>query len=133
MVPNIMVDGLETARLHDDMMQRAMAPVGVVQKGERILVRGVIVAPRLYTLLLITYEDLLSQRSAGTDHLRLLSVMGQVLFVMLLYGALYTDSCSFAPDYYAARRTMLMTIMLLVAFHPVCIRHEPRTEFRAST
>lgn len=114
-VPNIVVDSLETARLHDDMMQRAMAPVGVVQKGERIIDRGVIVTPRLYTLL-NTYEDLLSQRGIGTDRYDYYPVMGQVLFVMLLYGALYGFMFFFRPDYYASRRTMLMTMSLLVAF-----------------
>lgn len=115
LVPNITVDSLETARLHDDMIQRAMAPVGVVQKGERIVDRGDIVTPRLYTLL-NTYEQLMSQRGLGSDRYDYYPIIGQVMFVMLLYGGLYAYLFFFRRDYYESRRTVLMVMSLLVAF-----------------
>ena len=53
--PNILVDTVTSRRLLNESYQKAMAPVGVIQQGERIIDKGDIVTSRLATVL-HTYE-----------------------------------------------------------------------------
>ena len=49
--PNILADTLETARVRTELYQKALAPIGVIQQGERIIDKGDIVTPRLARVL----------------------------------------------------------------------------------
>ena len=91
--------------IHDDRQRNALSATRM----------GDIVTPRLYTLL-NTYEQLMSQRGLGSDRYDYYPIIGQVMFVMLLYGGLYAYLFFFRRDYYESRRTVLMVMSLLVAF-----------------
>ncbi|MDE7452655.1 MAG: HDIG domain-containing protein [Paramuribaculum sp.] len=120
LTPNIILDTAETQKLHDEMMQRAMAPIGVIQQGERIIDRGDIVTPQLYTVL-GTYDAMMAKRG-GTESVDFYyPIVGQALYIILLLGALYAYLYFFRPNYYDSRRvvTMLMitiTVVTLIAF-----------------
>ncbi len=113
LVPNVIIDSAETRRLHDEVLQRAMAPIGVIQQGERIIDRGDIVTPQLYTILR-TYEDISRQRG-GSKSGDYYPVIGQLLYVVLLLASLYAYLYFFRPDYYRSRRIMLMVMMVITA------------------
>ncbi|MDE6651646.1 MAG: HDIG domain-containing protein, partial [Paramuribaculum sp.] len=120
LTPNIILDTAETRKLHDEMTQRAMAPIGVIQQGERIIDRGDIVTPQLYTVLR-TYDTMSAKRGGKESVDAYYRVIGQALYIILLLGALYAYLFFFRPGYYNSRRvvTMIMstiTVVTLVAF-----------------
>lgn len=120
LTPNIILDTAETRKLHDEMMQRAMAPIGVIQQGERIIDRGDIVTPQLYTVLR-TYDSMTAKRGGKESVDFYYPVIGQCLYIILLLGALYAYLYFFRPKYYNSRRVVLMlmatiTVVTLIAF-----------------
>lgn len=112
LVPNIVLDTLETQRLHNEVMQRAMAPIGVIQQGERIIDRGDIVTPQLYTIL-HTYEQMQQERGQGTTDRQFYPIIGHTLYVVLLLGAFYIYLYLFRPSYYKNPRTLTMLMLLI--------------------
>lgn len=113
--PNIVYDSVESSRILQQMYQKAMAPVGVIQQGERIIDQGDIVTPQIYSILR-TYEELLEERSAATGVSLFYPVLGQVLYVMVLLGAFYTYLAYFRRDYFNDRRVMTFMMVLLTGF-----------------
>lgn len=115
LTPNIIMDSVETRRLHDDMLQRATAPIGVIQQGERIIDKGDIVTSRLYTVLR-TYEDIAAKRGAGHVTHDYTASAGRLLYIVLVLGALYGYLYFFRSDYYNNRRVMLMLMVVIGVF-----------------
>lgn len=113
--PNITYDSIESERILQQLYQKAMAPVGVIQQGERIIDQGDIVTPQLESIL-NTFEQLQQERSqsAVTDHFY--PVLGQVLYVVILLSALYVFLAFFRPDYFANVRMMTFLMVILTAF-----------------
>ncbi|MBP3889976.1 MAG: HDIG domain-containing protein [Muribaculaceae bacterium] len=113
--PNITYDSIESQRILQQLYQKAMAPIGVIQQGERIIDQGDIVTPQLESIL-NTFEQLQQERShaAVTDHFY--PVLGQVLYVVILLSALYVFLAFFRPDYFANVRMMTFLMVTLTAF-----------------
>lgn len=85
--PNIVYDSIESNRLLAQIYQKALAPVGMIQKGERIIDRGDIVTPQTYEVLK-TYEELSAQRIASRQDFKY-NIVGQVVMIALLITALF--------------------------------------------
>lgn len=114
--PNISVDSATTRNLLDDAYQKALAPVGVVQQGERIIDKGDIVTTRIATILR-TYEEMMDERGAGaqiTQHHY--PIAGQILFVMIMLATLYGYMFFFRPDYFKDNRTVVFLVSLTTLF-----------------
>lgn len=113
--PNILLDTLETARLQNEMYQRAMAPIGVIQQGERIIDRGDIVTPQLYTIL-HTYDELSSERGGDYDQNHYYPTLGLLLYILLMLGSMYWFLYSFRRDYYNKLRILVFLMLIVVGF-----------------
>ncbi|MDE5821847.1 MAG: HDIG domain-containing protein [Paramuribaculum sp.] len=114
LTPNIILDTAETRKLHDEMMQRAMAPIGVIQQGERIIDRGDIVTPQLYTVLR-TYDTLNAKRGGKESVDFYYPIIGQTLYIILLLGALYSYLFFFRPSYYESKSKVLLIMITITA------------------
>lgn len=113
--PNIHLDTTTTRMLLDEAYQKALAPVGVIQQGERIIDKGDIVTSRLATVL-NTYEQLARERSTGTISKHYYPIAGQVLYMVILFGVLYAYLYIFRRDYYFDDRTVTFIMLLLGLF-----------------
>lgn len=113
--PNILVDSVTSRRLLDEAYQKAMAPVGVIQQGERIIDKGDIVTPRLATVLR-TYEHIANERGKGTISQHYYPLAGQILYMLILYGALYGYLFIFRRDYFDDDRTVTFVMSLMGIF-----------------
>lgn len=114
--PNVEIDTLNTSRLLADAYQKALAPIGVIQQGERIIDRGDIVTAQLYTILR-TYEELGAERGGATVQTAFyVPLLGKILFLLLLYGALYGYLMFFRNDYFNHTRTMGFIMLVTVGF-----------------
>lgn len=115
LVPNIVRDTVGTERLYDEMLQKAMAPVGVIQQGERIIDKGDIVTPELYSLLQ-TYDSMTGQRSASKVDRHYYPILGQLLYVMILLASLYFFLGYFRWRIFGNTRAMVLIMALITAF-----------------
>lgn len=113
--PNIVYDSIESSRILQQLYQKAMAPVGVIQQGERIIDQGDIVTPRVFSILR-TYEELQAESSSQSVSGHFYPVFGQVLYVVVLLGAFYVYLIFFRRDYFTDRRVMTFLMVLLTGF-----------------
>lgn len=113
--PNITLDTAATKRLYDETMQKAMAPVGVIQQGERIIDRGDIVTPRLDAVL-STYEELADERGNGSVNKHYYPIVGQALYMLVLMSVLYIYLFFFRRDYFNDLRTICLILSLITIF-----------------
>ena len=111
MVPNIIPDTVQTDRFRNEAYQVALAPIGVVQQGERIIDRGDIVTPQLYTIL-STYEQLSADRGAYLESMR------SMLLIMLLVCAVPAFTFVLSSHFISALYLIPFTIVpiLLLVF-----------------
>lgn len=113
--PTITLDTLTTRRLLDEAYQKAMAPVGVIQQGERIIDKGDIVNTRLATIL-DTYEEMIDERSDTKITQHHYPIAGQALYMVILLGALYGYLFFFRPGYFNDDRTVIFLMSLVTFF-----------------
>lgn len=113
--PNILPDSAETERFRKEAYLSALAPIGVVQQGERIIDRGDIVTPQLYTILR-TYERIAADRGAQVDTDRFIPDAGRLLFITLLFAALYVYLLFFRLDYWEDLRKVLFLLVVVTVF-----------------
>lgn len=113
--PNILVDSVTSRRLLDEAYQKAMAPVGVIQQGERIIDKGDIVTSRLATVLR-TYEEIANERGNSTISQHYYPVAGQALYMLILYGMLFAYLYIFRRDYFDDDRTVIFIVSLIGLF-----------------
>lgn len=108
--PNVIRDSTESARLLEQAYLKALAPIGVKQKGERIVDRGDIVTPQIYEILK-EYERLRQSRGTAAQS-RDYRFAGQIVAVTMLLLCFYTFF------YFFRRRTFndMRRLLFLVAF-----------------
>lgn len=108
--PNVVRDSAESARLLEQAYLKALAPIGVKQKGERIVDRGDIVTPQIFEVLK-EYERLQQIRGTTADN-RDYRFAGQIVVVAMLLLCFYTFF------YFFRRRTFddMRRLLFLVAF-----------------
>lgn len=114
--PNVVPDTVGTKRLHDEKLRRAMAPIGVIQNGERIINKGDIVTPQLYTVLK-TYESMAAAGATESRSARYLTWVGQLAFIMVLMSALFCYLAMFRRRIFDSARALVCVVALIVAFY----------------
>lgn len=114
LVPNIVYDSIETKKMLEQVYQKALAPIGVIQQGERIIDRGEKVTPQLYTVLQ-TYEHMSREQSKAMkgDHY---PIVGQVLLVAIMILSFYVYVYFFRPRTYNDLRKMFFLILFMTMF-----------------
>lgn len=112
--PNILPDSVMTSRILAETYRRAMAPIGVIQQGERIIDKGDIVTPRLATVL-ATYEEMTAERSQAAVNSDYYPIVGQSLYVTILLVVLYCYFYYFRPAYFADDSMMLFVMTIITA------------------
>lgn len=116
--PNVKLDSLESQRLRNELYQKAVAPIGVIQQGERIIDKGDIVTGQL-AVILKTYEEISNERGTGTVSQRFYPVAGQTLYIVLALAAIYGYLFFFRRNYYNDTRSVLFIMMMVVIFTTV--------------
>lgn len=114
LMPNIIYDSIGSRRVLEQLYKKALAPVGVIQKGERIIDRGEKVTPQLYTVLK-TYEQMLNERNkvGQGDHY---PVVGQILLVAILFTGFFAYVYYFRPRTYIDFRKMFFLLLFVTVF-----------------
>lgn len=113
--PNIVLDSLATSRFKEESYATALAPIGVIQHGERIVDRGDIVTPQLYTIL-NTYEAMIEERGGTVTSGSFYPSLGTFAFILLTLGMLMVYIAFFRRDYFDSLPTMLFLLMMVTVF-----------------
>lgn len=113
--PNILYDSVETARVTIEVLRKELAPRGVVQQGERIIDEGEVVTPQLFTLLQ-TYEKMLSEKDSGREAELYYPILGQILYLVIIFASLYAFLFFFRPQYWKSTRVLLFIMMIITVF-----------------
>lgn len=115
MEPNLVIDSLTTKRFREEAYATALAPIGVIQHGERIINRGDIVTPQIFTIL-NTYEQMMAERGAADNTGSLYPALGTLAFLIIILGTLMAYIYFFRRDYYNRLPVMLMLLSLVTLF-----------------
>ena len=113
--PTITLDSVTTHRLLEEAYQKAMAPTGVIQQGERIINKGDIVTLQLATIL-DTYERMVDERGEARISQHHYPIAGQILYMVILLAALYGYLYFFRPEYFEDNRTVVFLTSLVTLF-----------------
>ncbi|MFI3239825.1 MAG: HDIG domain-containing protein [Bacteroidales bacterium] len=112
--PNIVVDTLLSNRLKQEEYQRALAPIGIMQKGERIIDRGEVVTAATYTLL-NTYQQIVLEKSKENKESDY-KYIGQILILTILLSSLFYFLYKYRWKFFGDIRKMLFLMLLIVSF-----------------
>ncbi|MBO4945119.1 MAG: HDIG domain-containing protein [Muribaculaceae bacterium] len=115
LTPNVLLDSITTARMLNESYQKATAAKGMIQQGQRIIDRGEIVTPVIYTVLQ-NYEELLAEHGGEGGTTDYYPIMGKVLYLLLLFGTIYAFLYFFRPDYFSSPRVMAFIMLMTVSF-----------------
>lgn len=115
LTPNVVLDTVMTTRMRSDMQQRATAPIGVIQQGERIIDRGEVVTPQLFTILQ-TYEAMQAERGNGAGGNSFYAWVAKSIYVGLLFTLLGIFLYYFRRRLWQQPRVVAFLVGLITAF-----------------
>ena len=115
LVPTVKLDTVASNRLYEEVLQKAMAPIGVIQQGERIIDKGDVVTPELYTLLM-TYNKIAAKQSLTQVDAHHYPIIGQALYVIILFVAMYLFLYLFRNRTFSNTRAMVFIMCIITAF-----------------
>lgn len=114
LIPNIYYDSIESKRMLTQLYQKALAPIGMMQKGERIIDRGDIVSPQTFELLK-TYEKLANDRLETNEDIKYTTV-GQIALITLLIVSLFVFLLYFRHTIISDTKKLIFITLFLVLF-----------------
>lgn len=115
LTPNVVLDTIVSERMRGELRQKATAPIGVIQQGERIIDRGEVVTIQLYTTLQ-TYEQMLAERGNGAGGSTVYAWCAKTLYVGLLMALLGVFLLIFRPRLFRQPKVMAYLTGLVVTF-----------------
>lgn len=112
--PNIVIDTVADAKFRNQEYLNVSAAQGIIKQGQRIVDRGEIITPQIYSNLR-TYEDLQMQASADTN-IRGYFSLGQALYVLALLVGMYVWLFTYRPRFFRSARNMIFIMTFVTLF-----------------
>ncbi len=114
LLPNIVIDTVTDYKYRSQEYLNVTGAMGVLKKGQRIVDRGEIITPQIFTNL-NTYLDMRATRQADSrSHTYFL--IGQALYIILVYGLLYGFLSLYRPRFFSNMRQMSFLISFITIF-----------------
>ena len=113
-VPNVIYDRERSEASRQDLISSVPRASGTVQRGEKIIDRGTVVDERKYQILQSFIKES-EKRSEGRSQLST-TVMGEILYVLLLIGCFTVYLSLFREDYFGNFRNVVMIYSLIILF-----------------
>lgn len=112
--PNIVLDTATDYKYRSQDYLNVTGAMGVIKKGQRIVDRGEIVTPQIFTNL-NTYLDMMaSQQSESDTHIYFL--IGQCLYIVFIFTLLYSFLYIYRSSFYANLRQMTFLVFFITLF-----------------
>lgn len=109
--PNITPDNATDSIYLSQALLSISSGQGKIAQGQRIVDRGEIVTPQIYTNLR-TYEEMLTKTEADSSQ-SLFVILGQFAYVIVIFTTLYIYLAIYRPGVYANTRMMVFLVSLI--------------------
>lgn len=103
LTPNIVVDTATDYKYRRQEYLNVTGAMGVIKKGQRIVDRGEIINPQIYTNL-NTYQDMMASRQSETSHTYF--IIGEGIYIITIIIILYIFLSNYRPRFFADIRKM---------------------------
>lgn len=113
--PSLAFNEMESKRYYDNEFQTLTADRGVIMQGQAIINKGDIVSAQDYTNLR-TYEAMLAARASRTSHTDMLTMLGQLLYVAILFAVLIGYLAFIVPEVYRNIKAFIFINAMQVLF-----------------
>ena len=119
LTPNVLSDTVLDRKFLEQELQAINSGQGKIRQGQRIVDRGEIITPQVYTNLK-TYEEMLEKDNAADRSHSLEVFAGQLVYLLMTFVVFFIYLRLYRPRYYANMRVMaflmtLLTVMTVVA------------------
>lgn len=114
LIPNLSTDSAADSKFRAREYLAVSGALGVIKKGQRIVDRGEIITPQIYTNL-NTYQEQL-RKNQETDNSISLFVLGQAAYLAILIGLLYLFLAFYRPNIFADLRKLIFLLSFIVIF-----------------
>lgn len=114
LVPNIVIDTIADKKFREQEYLTVNGALGVIKKGQRIVDRGEIVTPQIFTNL-NTYMEIADQNH-HYDNKTSYFMVGQALYLLLCFGALYAFLKIFRSRFLSSTKNMVFLISFISIF-----------------
>ncbi|MDE5552295.1 MAG: HDIG domain-containing protein, partial [Muribaculaceae bacterium] len=114
-VPDITLDSVADTKFRNQEYLNVNGALGVIKKGQRIVDRGEIVTPQIYTNL-NTYQELLAKNHDDEGKSRIWFVVGQAMYILITLITLYLFLYHYRPQFYNSLRKMTFLMSLITLF-----------------
>lgn len=119
LVPNIVTDSASDSKYRNQEYLNVNGALGVIKKGQRIVDRGEIITPQIYTNL-NTYIDMLEKtQSDNTAHTYF--YIGQALYILICFGGLYLFLAQYRWRFFRSIKKMTFLMIFITLFEAFAI------------
>lgn len=112
--PNYVIDSITDKKFRDQEYLAVNAAMGVIKKGQRIVDRGEIINPQIYTNL-NTYLEMLTRTRNDQNH-HTFYIIGQIAYILVVFGMLYVFLAIYRPRFFGNLRKMTFLISYICLF-----------------
>lgn len=118
--PNLTLNVDVNKKVYDSYLAQLESPRGVIQQGQTIIDKGMIVTPQDF-INLTTYERKLALTQHKQTRHEWLVWVGQATYVTLLMAALLIYLSLYCPKVISRSRSMLFMLLLVTVFFLLCV------------
>lgn len=112
--PNIVIDSVTDSKYRDQEYLTVNGALGVIKTGQRIVDRGEIITPQIYTNL-NTYQEMLATRQSDR-HDDTYFIIGQGIYIAIVLLVLYVFLSIYRPRFFSDIRKMTFLVSFITLF-----------------
>ncbi len=114
LIPNIVIDSVADNKYREQELLTVNGALGVIKKGQRIVDRGEIVTPQIYTNL-NTYMEI-AERNHESENSTTYFMVGQALYILVCFLALYSFLYTVRWRFLTSIRNMVFLVCYITAY-----------------
>lgn len=111
--PNVVIDTVTDYKYRSQEYLNVTGAMGVIKKGQRIVDRGEIITPQIFTNL-NTYQDMMSSRQSETSHTYF--IIGEGIYIVIIIIILYIFLHLYRSRFFANIRKMTFLMSFTTLF-----------------
>lgn len=114
LVSNVMLDSVNDQKYRDQEYLTVTGAMGVIKTGQRIVDRGEIITPQIFTNL-NTYQEMMETRQSDR-HDQTYFIIGQGLYIAVIILTLYIFLSIYRPAFFSDIRKMTFLVSFITLF-----------------
>ena len=120
LVPNVTLNQEENKKVYNSFLAQLEGARGVIQQGQTIIDKGMIITPQDYVNLQ-TYESKLATYHTKQTRHEYMVWIGQFMYVTILLATLLLYICNYCPEMMRTRRSILFLLLSITVPFLLCV------------